>query len=64
MDYCTPDDVATVIPRQTLIELTQDGMTMAIDQALPDVVNETVVNDAIRYAVELIDTHLRGLPCR
>ncbi|HGJ5884254.1 gp436 family protein [Arsenophonus sp.] len=60
MDYCTPDDVAAVIPRQTLIELTQDGVSMAIGQALPEVVNETVVSEAIRYAVELIDAHLRG----
>ncbi|MBG6242922.1 MAG: DUF1320 domain-containing protein [Candidatus Symbiopectobacterium sp. Dall1.0] len=60
MDYCTPDDVAAVIPRQTLIELTQDGVSMAIGQALPEVVNEAVVSEAIRYAVELIDAHLRG----
>lgn len=33
---------------------------MAIGQALPDVVNETVVSEVIRYAVELIDAHLRG----
>lgn len=59
MDYCTPDDVAAVIPRQTLIELTQDGVSMAIGQALPELVNEAVVSEAIRYAVELIDAHLR-----
>lgn len=33
---------------------------MAIGQSLPEVVNETVVSEAIRYAVELIDAHLRG----
>lgn len=60
MAYCTPEDVTKVMSRRTLIELTNDPVERSYAQPLPDTINDTVLDDAIRYADELIDAHLRG----
>ncbi|MBL0877920.1 gp436 family protein [Serratia ureilytica] len=60
MAYCTVADVGAVMASRTLIELTNDAVVMNIGEALPATVNEAVIIEAIRYADELIDAHLRG----
>lgn len=57
---CTLDDIKKLMSTRTLIELTHDVDDQDIGEPLPDVINETIVNDAIRYAQELIDAYLRG----
>ncbi|MGX8940548.1 gp436 family protein [Symbiopectobacterium sp. Eva_TO] len=61
MAYCTPDDIGQLLSHHTLVQLTQDfsgeGLTGG---RLPNAINDKVLNDAIRYADELIDAHLRG----
>jgi phage gp36-like protein len=61
MAYCTLDDIGQLLSQHTLIQLTQDfageGLTAG---RLPNAINHKVLNDAIRYADELIDAHLRG----
>ena len=51
--YCTVDDVLELIPRQTLIDLTQDDPS-ATEFDL------TVVQSAIKYASDKIDASVRG----
>lgn len=60
MPYCTPGDIERLIQRRTLIELTNDLPDMALSTPLPDTVNVEVVEEAIRYADELIDAYLRA----
>ncbi|EIW6805913.1 DUF1320 domain-containing protein [Salmonella enterica] len=58
--YCTPEDVMKVLPRQQLIELTCDMSGRSVTQALPERPDESVVNEAIRYASEYADGFLRN----
>lgn len=53
MSYCTPDELEKAIPRQTLIWLSSEDP----EAQTPDT---AVVADALSYADELIDAHLRG----
>lgn len=61
MAYCTLEDIGQLLSQHTLVQLTQDfageGLT---GSRLPNAINDKVLNDAIRYADELIDAHLRG----
>lgn len=61
MAYCTLEDIGQLLSQHTLVQLTQDfageGLTGG---RLPNAINDKVLNDAIRYAEELIDAHLRG----
>ncbi|WP_406850671.1 DUF1320 domain-containing protein [Candidatus Arsenophonus nilaparvatae] len=60
MAYCTLEDIGQLLSRHTLVQLTQDVSGEALMGGLPNVINDKVLNDAIRYADELIDAHLRG----
>lgn len=51
--YCTVDDVLELIPRQTLIDLTQDDPTATE-------FNLAVVESAIKYSSDKIDASVRG----
>ncbi|GDO99302.1 gp436 family protein [Escherichia coli] len=54
--YCTLADIEAQLPAAVLTELTTD----VVDFETPPEINEAVVENAIRYAGELIDAHLRG----
>ncbi|WP_339053126.1 DUF1320 domain-containing protein [Arsenophonus endosymbiont of Crataerina pallida] len=61
MAYCTPDDIGQLLSTHTLVQLTQDVSVDGLTGGrLPNAINDKVLNDAIRYADELIDAHLRG----
>lgn len=51
--YCTVDDVLKLVPKHTLVALTQD------DQTLQDF-DEAIVTSAIKYASDKIDAAVRG----
>ncbi|MDE1531682.1 DUF1320 domain-containing protein [Pseudomonas carnis] len=53
MRYCTRTDVGNAIPERTLIQLSND------DPAA-EAPNESVVEDGVRQAEELVDGYLRG----
>lgn len=53
MRYCTRTDVSNAIPERTLIQLSND------DPAA-EAPNESVIEDAVRQAEELVDGYLRG----
>lgn len=53
MHYCTRADIGKAIPELTLIQLSNDDPTAE----LPD---ESVIEDGIRQAEELVDGYLRG----
>lgn len=60
MAYCTLEDIGQLLSRHTLVQLTQDVSGETLMGGLPNAINDKVLNDAIRYADELIDAHLRG----
>lgn len=51
--YCTVDDVLSLVPEHTLIALTQDDPLLRV-------VNQDVVESAIKYASDKIDAAIRG----
>jgi phage gp36-like protein len=53
MRYCTRDDLGNAIPQRTLIQLSNDNP--AATQP-----NESVIDDGLRHAQELVDGYLRG----
>ncbi|GFM85409.1 hypothetical protein PSCICO_08080 [Pseudomonas cichorii] len=53
MRYCTRADIGNAIPEMTLIQLSND------DSAAMEA-NESVVEDGVRQAEELVDGYLRG----
>lgn len=53
MRYCTLADIAKAIPPVTLLQLSNDDPTAE----LPD---ESVIEDGVRQAEELVDGYLRG----
>lgn len=53
MHYCTREDIGKAIPELTLVQLSNDDS--AAEQP-----NESVIEDAVRQAEELVDAHLRG----
>lgn len=53
MHYCTRADIGKAIPELTLIQLSNDDPTAE----LPD---ESVIEDSVRQAEELVDGYLRG----
>lgn len=53
MRYCTHTDIRQAIPELTLIQLSNDDP--AAEQA-----NESVIEDGVRQAEELVDGYLRG----
>lgn len=53
MHYCTRADIGKAIPELTLTQLSNDDPTAE----LPD---ESVIEDGVRQAEELVDGHLRG----
>lgn len=53
MHYCTRADIGKAIPELTLIQLSNDDPTAE----LPD---ESVIEDGVRQAEELVDGYLRG----
>ncbi|WP_339079040.1 DUF1320 domain-containing protein [Pseudomonas sp. TMP9] len=53
MHYCTRTDIGKAIPELTLIQLSNDDPTAE----LPD---ESVIEDGVRQAEELVDGYLRG----
>lgn len=53
MLYCSLPDLQLAIPPQTLIQLSNDDESAAS-------MNQTVVEEAVRQAEELVDAHLRG----
>ncbi|MFJ4141423.1 gp436 family protein [Pseudomonas sp. NPDC089734] len=53
MRYCTRADIGTAIPEMTLIQLSND------DPAAMEA-NESVIEDGVRQAEELVDGYLRG----
>jgi phage gp36-like protein len=60
MAYCTLEDIGQWLSRHTLVQLTQDVADDGLTAGLPNAINDMVLIDAIRYADELIDAHLRG----
>ncbi|MGL9719909.1 gp436 family protein [Symbiopectobacterium sp.] len=60
MAYCTPEDIGQLLSHHTLVQLTQDVSGEGLTRELPNEINPRVLNEAIRYADELIDAHLRG----
>lgn len=53
MRYCTRADIGNAIPEMTLIQLSND------DPAAMEA-NESVIDDSVRQAEELVDGYLRG----
>lgn len=53
MRYCTRADIGNAIPELTLIQLSNDDPAAALP-------NESVIEDAVRQAEELVDGYLRG----
>jgi phage gp36-like protein len=53
MRYCTHQDIGKAIPELTLVQLSNDDPTAE----LPD---ESVIEDGVRQAEELVDGYLRG----
>jgi phage gp36-like protein len=53
MRYCTRADVGNAIPEMTLIQLSNDDPAAVSP-------NETVIEDGVRQAEELVDGYLRG----
>ena len=53
MHYCTRADIGKAIPELTLTQLSNDDPTAE----LPD---ESVIEDGVRQAEELVDGYLRG----
>ncbi|WP_432719848.1 DUF1320 domain-containing protein [Jeongeupia wiesaeckerbachi] len=58
MRYCTLADLQLAIPMATLIQLTNDSATDF--NAPAPVLNQAVVDEAVRQAEELVDAYLRG----
>lgn len=53
MRYCTRQDIGQAIPEMTLLQLSNDDS--AAEQP-----NESVIEEAVRQAEELVDGYLRG----
>lgn len=53
MHYCTRADIGKAIPELTLIQLSNDDPTAELP-------NESVIEDSVRQAEELVDGYLRG----
>jgi phage gp36-like protein len=53
MHYCTRADIGKAIPELTLIQLSNDDPTVELP-------NESVIEDGVRQAEELVDGYLRG----
>lgn len=53
MRYCTRADLGNAIPQMTLIQLSNDDPAATVP-------NESVINDGVRQAEELVDGYLRG----
>ena len=53
MHYCTRADIGKAIPELTLIQLSNDDPTAELP-------NESVIEDGVRQAEELVDGYLRG----
>lgn len=53
MRYCTRADIGNAIPEMTLIQLSNDDPAAALP-------NESVIEDGVRQAEELVDGYLRG----
>ena len=53
MRYCTRADIGNAIPEMTLIQLSNDDPSSMAP-------NESVIEDAVRQAEELVDGYLRG----
>ena len=53
MRYCTREDIGQAIPELTLLQLSNDNP--AAEQP-----NESVIEEAVRQAEELVDGYLRG----
>ena len=53
MRYCTRADIGSAIPEMTLIQLSNDDPSAMQP-------NESVIEDGVRQAEELVDGYLRG----
>lgn len=53
MRYCTRHDIGQAIPEMTLLQLSNDDPTA-------EQPNESVIEEAVRQAEELVDGYLRG----
>lgn len=53
MHYCTRADIGKAIPELTLIQLSNDDPTAELPE-------ESVIEDGVRQAEELVDGYLRG----
>ena len=53
MRYCTHQDIGKAIPELTLVQLSNDDSTAELP-------NESVIEDGVRQAEELVDGYLRG----
>lgn len=53
MRYCTRTDIGNAIPEMTLIQLSNDDPAAELP-------NESVIEDGVRQAEELVDGYLRG----
>jgi len=53
MRYCTRADIGNAIPEMTLLQLSNDDPAASLP-------NESVIEDGVRQAEELVDGYLRG----
>lgn len=53
MRYCTRQDIGQAIPEMTLLQLSNDDPAAELP-------NESVIEEAVRQAEELVDGYLRG----
>lgn len=53
MRYCTREDIGKAIPGLTLVQLSNDDSAAELP-------NESVIEDGVRQAEELVDGYLRG----
>lgn len=60
MSYLSIDDLNTLIPRDTLIELSVDDSQALDDAFTHKMVNDGIVQAVINDACELVDGYLRG----
>lgn len=58
MHYCTLADLQLAVPMNTLVQLSNDVVT-DYSAAAPEL-DQTVIDEAVRQAEELVDAYLRG----